>query len=97
MKPTDKCHSGFAILSWRMCAKNTLRAFASIELPSGLILHDCTVHRKNDSEWVGLPGRSYTKPDGSTGWSPVVEFTNKEAKSRFQRAALAAITDAGYE
>ena len=36
-------------------------------------------------------GEGYEKPDGEKSWSPVVEFTSKEARERFQAAALVAV------
>lgn len=83
----------FHVVAWKPYLKNTLRGFLSLELPSGLILHDCTLHQRNESRWVGLPGRPYQKPDGTTSWSPVVEIPENAAREKFQRGALAAVDD----
>jgi len=81
----------FAIIDWRPFQKNTLQAFLSLQLPSGLVIRDCTFHQKGDSRWIGLPARPYEEPGGGKSWSPIVEFASKEARDRFQAAALAAI------
>jgi hypothetical protein len=80
---------GFAVHEWKPFEKNTLRGFLSLELPSGIILHGCTLHEKNGSRWVGLPAKQYEK-DGTKTWAPLVEFTSKEAREKFQGCALAA-------
>jgi hypothetical protein len=80
---------GFIVLQFRAFEKNTLRGFLSLELPSGMILHGCTLHEKNGSRWVGVPAKEYEK-DGTKTWAPLVEFTSKEAREKFQACALAA-------
>lgn len=80
----------FMVKEWRPYSKNTLRAFVSFEIPPGMILHGCTLHERDGSRWVGMPARQYQK-DGISTWAPIVELTNKEARDRFQAAALAAI------
>jgi hypothetical protein len=83
--------------------KNTLIGFCDLTLaPSGLILHDCTLHSRPDGKrWVGLPARpqidSVTRlhrKDATTGkflWAPSVEIYGQAERQRFQKAALAAI------
>ena len=82
---------GFEVLDWKAHEKNTLQAFLSLSLPSGMILHGCSYHRRNDSRWVGVPGQKFTKADGSVGYTPVVEFTTDAAHQRFQEQAIAAV------
>ena len=82
--------AGFNVREWKPFEKNTLRGFLSIELPSGMILHGLTVHQKDDSRWVGLPAKEYTK-DGERSWIPQVEFASKAARERFQACVLAAV------
>jgi hypothetical protein len=82
---------GFMVRGFKPFEKNTLRAFVSFELPNGMILHGCTLHEKNSSRWIGLPAREYQKADNERSWTPLVEFSTKAARERFQTAALAAI------
>jgi hypothetical protein len=56
---------GFEVSNWKPYTKNTLQAFLSLTLPSGMTLHGCSYHRKNDSRWIGVPGQKFTKADGS--------------------------------
>jgi hypothetical protein len=86
---------------WRPMPRNTLRGFVTLTLePSGLRLHDCALHRNGDREWIGLPGKPQINRDGqqrkdpTTGkalYTPLVEVPDKDARERFQRAALAAV------
>ena len=83
--------AGFTVSDWKSFEKNTLRGFFSLTLPSGMILHGMTFHMQNDSRWVGLPAKEYTKTDKTRTWIPLVEFTTKEARIKFQQAAVAAV------
>lgn len=86
---------------WRPLVRNTLQGFFTLELPSGLILNECTYHKApSGSEWIGLPGRPQLDRDGmqrkdpATGkalYTPSVEIKGKQQRERFQAAALAAV------
>jgi DNA-binding cell septation regulator SpoVG len=79
------------VSEWKPYQKNTLRGFLSLTLPSGLVIHNCTLHQKAAARWIGLPARQYTKDDGSTSFTPVIEFSSNTARARFQAAALEAM------
>jgi hypothetical protein len=85
---------------WRAFERNTLRGFITLTLPSGMVIKECTVHHKDGREWIGLPGRPQLDRDGTprkdpnTGkllYSNVIEIPDREARERFQAAALAAV------
>ena len=82
---------GFEVSNWKPHLKNTLQAFLSFSLPSGMTLHGCSYHSKNDSRWIGVLSQKFTKADGSVGYTPVVEFTSDDAHRRFQEQAIAAV------
>lgn len=71
----------------------TLQGFLELQLPSGLILHDVTLHERDGKRWVGLPARSYIGADGVAHRQRLIEFSNKEAYARFQKAALSAVDE----
>jgi DNA-binding cell septation regulator SpoVG len=81
----------FQVTNWKPYTKNTLRGFFTVTLPSGLVIHNCTLHQKQDSRWVGMPSQKFTKEDGTTSYTPVIEFTNREASDRFRDAVLEAL------
>jgi hypothetical protein len=86
---------------FRPMERNSLRGFVTLALdPSGLVLRDCTLHRKDGKEWIGLPGKPQIDTEGKhrrdpvTGkplYTAVVEVVGREARDRFQEAALAAV------
>jgi hypothetical protein len=41
------------VLNLRRYERNTLRAFADLQLASGLILRGCTLHESHGKQWVG--------------------------------------------
>jgi hypothetical protein len=92
-KPADfgSGHRELLVTDWKAYEKNTLRGFLTLTLPSGLVIHNCTLHQKDGSRWIGLPARQYSKDDGSTGYTPLIEFTTKDVRLRFQAAALEAV------
>jgi hypothetical protein len=84
-------HREFVATNWKPHVKNTLQGFLTLTLPSGLVIHNCTLHRKNGVRWLGLPAQRYSKDDGSTSYATLIEFTTEEARQRFQEAALEAV------
>jgi hypothetical protein len=73
------------ILNFKLLDKKTLRAVFDIQLSSGMIICGAMLHTKNDRWWIGLPGKPYTKPDGSQSRSKVLDFRDKPTHDRFQQ------------
>jgi hypothetical protein len=84
-------HPSMFVSNWKAHEKNTLQGFLSLNLPSGMVIHNCTFHRKGAAQWIGLPSRQYAKDDGSMSYAPLIEFATKDARERFKAAALEAI------
>jgi hypothetical protein len=81
----------YVVRNFREHFKNTLKAFFSLEIDNGLILHGFTLHEKNGSEWVGVPAREVEKDGVASYWLPQIEFTNRDFRSVFQSRTLAAV------
>jgi hypothetical protein len=83
------------VVNLRPLARGTLRALADLELVrAGLIFKNCSWFRHSDGrEYIALPSQRYEGQDGVARYNPLVEFAPnaKEARQRFQEAALAAI------
>lgn len=90
INPLKAAAQGFRVLELKPFKRNTLRAFVVLELPSGLILNDLTLHQKGDSRWVSMPGRQFEK-NGEKNWAPLIEFSSKESRDKFQIEAIKAI------
>lgn len=84
---------------WRPHASGTLEGFFVLTLPSGLVIHDCTLHARDGRRWIGLPGKPQLedgrhRKDPVTGkglYTPVLEIPAPEARGKFQQQALAAV------
>jgi hypothetical protein len=85
-------------LNFRRFAKNTLVGFFDLQLASGLIIRDCTLHLSHGRHWVGLPGKPYKDAAGKETWANIVDFDQRATRDAFQRqaaaAALAALREA---
>ena len=78
------------ISEWRTHENKTLRGFFTITLPSGMVLHDCMLHIKDDERWIGFPRREY-KLQGERKFAPIISFTDHETEHRFRDAVLEAL------
>ncbi len=88
--------SGIQIRDWRPMRKGALLGFAKVELPSGMILADCTVMLGDRGAWVSPPskpmldrgGVAMKDSNGRVRYTPLVEFTSKEIRQRFSDAVV---------
>jgi len=90
-----------AASNWRPRESNTLQGFCTLTLkPSGIVINECSLHKKNGQRWIGLPGKPQldsegrVRKEGATGkvlYVPIVEIAGKAERERFQEAALAAV------
>ena len=72
--------------------KNSLEGFADLVIEDiGLRLHDCTLHRSGDSEWISPPARPYEDEEGTKRWARLIDFRTRTAFYEFQEAAKEAI------
>jgi hypothetical protein len=80
---------GIEIVKFRKFEKNTLKGFLTILMTNiGLEIRDCTVHQKDGKRWVGLPAKPYEKEDGTTAYSYVIKFVDKNKYFQFQEAFI---------
>jgi len=82
--------------SFRPLAKGALRGFATIELPSGLVLHDVAIRAGRNGPWASLPskpvldrdGRHRSDTNGRHQYAPVAEWRSRELADRFSAALV---------
>lgn len=87
--------------NWRALQRNTLQGFVNLTLlPGGLVLRSCGVHKLGEKRWVSPPARPQLDRDGrplitpKTGkpsYATIIDFADRDARDRFQAAALAAV------
>jgi DNA-binding cell septation regulator SpoVG len=83
---------GFAISDFKpLSDRGHLVAYLTVETPSGFVIRDCRLFKKNGKRWIGLPSRQYKKSDGSFAYAEIVRFASKEAYARFQDQAMQAV------
>ena len=52
------------ILAWREMRRNSLRGFARVEMPSGMILNDVTILVGENGPWASPPSKPQVNRDG---------------------------------
>lgn len=86
-----------SLLDWKPMNRNSLRGFASVRYGS-LKISDVTVHNANGRKWANLPSKPHVKDgvqvtgaDGKARWTPILEWTSKDAADKFSEAVIGAI------
>jgi len=81
------------IRNWKPMQKNTLRGFFTLELPSGMVIHNVMLQEKGDSRWITFPSKEYTDRAGQKQFDRFIEFTDRNIADRFRDLVLAALDD----
>jgi DNA-binding cell septation regulator SpoVG len=87
------------ILNWTPRTSGTLRGHLSLRLPSGLVLHEVSVHHRDGNWWLAMPARPMLQDGnalrdhaGKVRYAPpVVGFASAEIRSRFTSQVLEAL------
>jgi len=78
----------------------TMLGFFSAELPSGQIIHSLKLMiGPAGKRWVGMPDvkrrdrtdQAMLNANGKAIWDPIIEFTNRDARDRFNAMILEAL------
>lgn len=86
--------AGIVVAEWTPYQKGeSLQGFIDLQLPSGMVLHGCSLHRRGDAKWIGLPGKQFETTDGTKSWVRVISFVDRPTYERFQKSALKAIDE----
>jgi hypothetical protein len=88
--PIETTIGGMVASNWRPIAKGALMGAFSLEMPSGLILHECCLFRKDDREWVSGPTKQIKSGD-KVRYEALVEFATREDAAQFTADAIAAL------
>jgi hypothetical protein len=76
-----------------------LRGFADVHLPSGMILHRCSIFAKDDKAWASPPSKQVVGRDGSvqrTGdgkirYEQAVSFIDRATQERWSAGVIEAL------
>lgn len=85
--------------AWRPMIKNSLRGFATVELPSGLVINDIAILTKSNGSWANLPAKPQVDRDGQPKigangrplYAKIVEWRDRDLQDRFSAALCALI------
>lgn len=90
------------LLQWKPLVKNSLRGFASVELPSGLrILEIPILISSRGKAWAALPSKLQLERDGQPRrdangkliYAPVLEWRDRDLADRFSAAVIALVDE----
>jgi hypothetical protein len=84
------------LLEWRPMRKNTLHGFAVVELPSGLVVRDISLHQKAGKWWASLPSRPVLDAEGKhvsnhaghRQYSALLGWRDRNLADRFSAALI---------
>jgi len=89
------------LLGFRAVRKNSLRGFAIIKLPNGLIIHDVVIGQggRAGAAWANLPskpmidsaGTALRDDAGKIRYSVVNEWSSLDNRSEFSRRVVALV------
>src|SRR5690348_3221833 len=79
--------------------KNTLRGFCKVIMPSGMVLHDVSVHVDSGRAWaspaskamISKEGAVMRDAEGRVRYVPVGSFTSKSVRDRFSNSISDAV------
>ena len=85
--------------------RNSLRGFARVRLPSGLILHDTAIHERDGKACASPASKPMLSRDGTvvrdaagkTQYVPIISFAPREIRDRFSSAVIEAMRSAHPE
>jgi hypothetical protein len=81
---------------------NTLVGFVTVVVPElHMKINDITVHQKNESRWIGLPGKPQIGRDGQvrkdergkTLYTPVLELIDSKTRDAFSHRVVEALLE----
>ena len=91
--------AGMVLREFRALNKNSLRGFATVELSSGLIIKDITLHTSNGKSWAFLPAKPQISKDGTqimkdgkAQYTSILQWKNRELADRFSDALVALVS-----
>jgi DNA-binding cell septation regulator SpoVG len=83
--------AAWKILNFKVFEKNTLKAFFDVQMGSGMIVRECSLHERDGARWVNLPSRKFTGKDGEPAYAKLVEFVSREVADAFRDRVIQTI------
>jgi hypothetical protein len=91
--------AAFHVTNFRAIQAGALVGFADVALPSGMILHRCSIFAKDDRAWasppskpiIGRDGTAQRTSDAKVRYEPTVSFTDRWTAERWSTAVVEAL------
>jgi hypothetical protein len=88
------------LISFKPIIKGSLRGFATVELPIGLVIEECPVLVGLHGAWAALPSKPVldregrqAKPDGKPQYAAIMKWRDRELQNRFSQAVVDLVRD----
>jgi hypothetical protein len=93
------------VREFRAMDRGALQGFATVVLPSGMIVHDISIFYKDARWWASPPGKPQIGRDGCvakdgagrTQYSQIISFTSRAIADAFSDIVIAALRKARLE
>jgi hypothetical protein len=89
------------LVSWKPMVKNSLRGFATVQLPIGLTIKDVPVLASSGKFWAALPSKPvldaegwHVKPDGKPQYAAILEWRDRALADRFSATVVELVRQA---
>ena len=91
--------SAMIVSDFKPIRAGAMRGFADVHLPSGMILHRCSIFAKDGKAWasppskqvIGRDGTVQKTADGKTRYEPTVSFVDRATQERWSNAVIEAL------
>jgi hypothetical protein len=99
----NQARPSLRLLESKPLRKNTLRGFATIRLPNGLVIRDIVIGQVSDGRaWATLPSKPMINDDGvalrddagKIRYRPVNEWPTRELQDEFSKRVIALVREA---
>jgi hypothetical protein len=94
----EKTGTGMRLLKWRPLVKNSLRGFADVELPIGLVIREIPLLTSHGKCWASLPAKPVldavgrqAEQDGKKKYAAILEWRSRELSDRFSEKLVAIV------
>ena len=67
----------------------------SVEMPSGMLLHECSLMHSGEREWINPPQRQY-EVNGEKKYAKLVDFISRDRKDAWESMVMAALREGGH-
>jgi hypothetical protein len=85
-------------VDYKEVRKGALLGFASIAMPSGMVIRDCSHCESGGKQWVAPPGKPQIDKDkqtvfkdGKLQYTNIITFTTRDKQDAWGAAALEAV------